>query len=261
MNGSPTPITVNESNIVFNWYSLQSARVVTQEFNPDELMDFEYNTFNNPRTDWKGFLSRFFREKNITIKWTLRADNADDLVDLIDEFKKNIYQIKWVFKYKAKWEFRQILATCTDITMKRENNNVSFMPFNITFQSNEPFFYNATNESFLFENISTSPRTEWINNPWSSNTSPYIYFIIKNATWTNAVSVNIWGLNLSYGWTIATNDILLFDCKNKQVLLNWVEVDYTWTFPEFVPWNNTTIFTINGTFLADISVIFNKTYL
>ena len=259
-NSTP-PLDVIEDNIVFNWFSLNNSTVVTSAFNPDELMEFEYNTFNIPREDWKGLLSRYFREKTLNLKWVLKAWSPDDLTDLIDNFKKNVYQVQGVFKYKAKWIFREIKATCIDITMKRENYNLTFINFDITFKTNEPFFYNSQNQSLLYENVVTLPRTEWIINEWSSETKPIIYTIFQD--WTNlsnysAKSNNIW---ITYTWPIISGDILEINGQTKEVKFNWILVDYSWTFPELQAWYNTVIFSWLGTIKAEISVIYKKTYL
>lgn len=261
LGNTTPPINIIEDNIVFNWFSLNNNNIITSSFNPDELMDFEYNTFNIPREDWKGLLSRYFREKTLNLKWVLIAGTPDDLTDLIDNFKKNIYKIEGIFKYKAKWIFREIKATCIDITIKRENYNLTFVNFDITFKSNEPFFYDSQNQSLLFENVSILPRTEWIINEWSSEVKPIIYNIFKdwtNLTDFNAKSNNIW---ITYSWIIVWWDILEINGQTKEVKLNSILVDYSWTFPELQAWYNTVIFSWTGIINAEISVIYKKTYL
>lgn len=257
-----TPLNINEDNIVFNWFWLDNDSVCISSFNIDDSNDVEYNTFNIPQDNGKGFISRFWREKTISISWTIKKPTQAEFNDFVDDFKRYIWiNTQAIFKYKVNWIYRQIKATCVDIRFKKEFYNLTFLPFEITLKCNEPFFYNVWNESSLFENKSTATITEEITNNWSVNTKPQIYFIFYSATWTDTVSVNIWWVTITFSWSIGPNDILTFDSLNKEVKLNDVLQDYTWTFQDLIPWFNTIIFSINWTYNADISAIYRKNFI
>lgn len=257
---SPVIVLATWWNIVFNGYNLQTDNIITNKITVDNFPAVDYEDFNLPRADWMGFLSKFYRSRNIEITWFLKHNTELDLQLLIDEFKKNLSQTNWIFKYITNWEYRQIMATCVNLSIPKEHYNITLVPFNVNLKTLESYFYLENNVSTT-DNSSVSPRTIQIDNQGSAVSLPQAYLTFTWVAGTNSVSFNLNNRTLIYTWTIANNDILLFDCLNKQVFKNGVLVEYSGTFPQLEIWINTLVFTINGTFTCDYSIAYRKNFI
>ena len=247
-------------SIVFNWYNLQTENIITNKITVDNYPAVEYQDYNIPRWDWMGFLSKFYRSRNIEITWFLRHNTELDLQNLIDTFKKNLSQTSGIFKYITNWEYRQIKATTINLNIPKEHYNITITPFTITLRTLESFFYLLENIT-VTDSSSVSPRTIQVTNEWTAITQPICYLTFSGVSWTTSVSYTLNDRSLTYTWTITTWDILTLDSQNKQLLLNWVVVEYTWTFPELQLDVNTLVFTINWTFSCDYIISYRKNFI
>ncbi len=106
--------------------------IVTSKITVDNYPEVEYEDFNIPRWDWKGFLSKFYRKRNIEITWYLKSDTSANLQLLVDEFKKKMSQTTWLFKYLVDWEYRVINATTTALNIPKEHYSITLVPFSLT---------------------------------------------------------------------------------------------------------------------------------
>lgn len=257
---SPLNALINSWNISFNWYNLQTNNIVTSKMTVDDYPQVDYEDYNLPRTDWMWFLSKFYRSRNIEISWYLKVDIESDLQTLIDTFKWQLSWTSWIFKYLVDWLYRQITATCVNLSLPKEHYNITLVPFTIQLKTLESYFYLSNNVS-ITDNWTNSPRTIQVNNTWSAVSLPQAYLTFSWVTSTTSVSLSLWNRSLTYTWTIASWDILLFDCLNKQVFLNWVLVEYSWTFTQLEIWVNSLVFTINWTFTCDYSIAYRKNFI
>jgi hypothetical protein len=51
----------------------------------------DVNTFNNPLKDGVSFVSKYERNKNISMRITVKGDDKDSLISNIDELRKAVY--------------------------------------------------------------------------------------------------------------------------------------------------------------------------
>lgn len=87
-------IQTTYDNIVFDGFSLNNgSTIICNRINYDDQGDIALNSFDYPRNDGGGILSRFYRKRNITAQFTLKADNAEAFNTLIDNFKKGIKKV------------------------------------------------------------------------------------------------------------------------------------------------------------------------
>lgn len=247
-------------DISFNWFSLQSSKVITSKINIDDFPDVEYNDYNIPKWHWKGLFSKYYRARKIRIEWIIKTDTKDNLDAYLDNFKKQLSVNSSIFKYKTQWVMRQTLATTTDLKFSREHYHINFIPFILNLTTTDSFFYWELNNTALGTS-SASPFVVLANNSGSEISKPQIYITFNSASATNSVAVTINWITLTYSWTIATSDVLIIDCLNYTVSLNWVNKEYSWTFPELNTWDNNVSFTINGTFNVNVSIAYRNNYL
>ncbi len=257
---SPALVSVIWWNIQFNWYNLQTENIITNKITVDSFPYVDYEDYSLPRADWMWFLSKFYRSRNIEITWFLKHETEFDLQVLIDSLKWNLTQTSWIFKYIANGEYRQISWTCIDLQIIKEHYNITVVPFSIQIKTLESYFYLSNNLSTT-DSSSASPRTIQINNWWSAVSLPQAYLTFTWVSWTNSVAFALNNRTLTYTWTIATNDILLFDCLNKQVLKNGTLVEYSGTFPQLEIWSNSLVFTKNGTSTCAYSITYRKNFI
>lgn len=261
-SSSSLPVGVVTEDISFENYGLQNANIIVEYFNPIDSGDIEYNTFNIPQGHGKGFLSRFWREKTIAIKWIIKCDSAILLQSKIDEIKKAIRKSEGILKYKlADSSYRQINTTCTSMKFDKQSYNITWIPFELQFKANEPFWYNTSISQKFYSGVTTSPFLEEITNDGNEESRLQTFFFFWATSGTTSISITLNNRTVTWTGTIATWDLLYIDCLSKQVLKNGSTQDYSGTFPILLPGVNSITYTINGTFTCDISNIFRLNYL
>ena len=258
---SPLTLTSVGDEIVFNNFGLQNSQIITSKFNPEDTAQVEYNTFPVPKDDWTGFYSRYWRQKTISLRGIVKGATQTDCEIAMDAMKGKLNQTQWTFKYKAQGVYRAIIATCTSVVFQREHFHINFCPFIITLQTNEPFFYEETLQSITTSGVTTATLAQDVYNPWYIASKPQVYFVFNSATSVTTVYFTCEGRTVTYTGTLAASDILIFDCLNKKVTLNWTLVDYSWTFPELPSGSETVTYWIDGTHNTDISINFRKNFL
>ena len=261
VNSESLPISEIIDSISFNNFWLQNSNIVTswENFWLRNSSRRDINILSSPQIDWEILNSAFFRGRNITIEWFLVVENNIDLDDLIDDFKLKLSPKNKLLKWKVNWITRQILATMENIQFWAKNCII--IPYTITFKSQESFWSNEIQQSLPIWIVSSSPRTEQVNNNWQSS---FPYILLGFSTWLSSVtSINIisnW-IWITINESISDNDILIIDWREKCVKLNDVEIDFDGIFPILENGSNTLIFTINWTFSVDISLVYKLNLL
>lgn len=255
------PLSFSDADISFNDYPLKTDNICITYFNPYDSNDSEYNTYAVPRNNGVWFLSKYWRDKPLIIKWYIKTDTASELEAKIDELKKYLRGDQKILQYKlSDGTFRRVKATMTDIKFDRNHYNITWIKFEISLKVNEPFFYDKVMQEQITEGVGTWIFTEEYTNNGSEVSEPqfFLFFDISSVTefslWINGRTIVFTG-NISWG------DVLFIDCLNKKIQLNWIDQDYSWTFPSLEPWVNTANFEATGATTYDISVVFRSNYL
>ena len=176
-------------NIVFNDYSLQSADVVSQILLQDSTPDRDFGTSAVPRGDGQIINGDFWRKKNIQVSGVIHKTTNALLEAELDAMKKALAVSEGVLDIKVAGVVRRYLATLVDghnMFNQRKNYHVTFCPFQVEFQSCEPFgksvLYNAS--GFLSQSVLV--LNEQVNNDGTTHAKPVI---ILNFTAANTVVV------------------------------------------------------------------------
>lgn len=144
---------LGQDSIVFDSYSLQNASIITTKIDYDDEGRIDLNSFDYPKADGGGVISKFYRGRVINAEVTLKADTAEDLQTLLDTFKKKLRTTEGYLDIipAGLTEIRRIKATVTSLKFGREYYHITFISkVKIQFTALEPFFYAKTKQSYEF---------------------------------------------------------------------------------------------------------------
>lgn len=253
--------TTLTDDIIFNWLWLQNANIVTSFKNDDNLPAIDLIRYQNPIVDGGGVLRKRYTNKQIVLRWKLKADTEAELNNIIDVFKQKTSVVDWFLDIKTNWIYRRTKATVvSNNIMDRKNFNLTFVPFEITFETLDPFFYNKDAETITDTNITGDHLMEFTYY-WTAPSQPRVYFVFATGGWTDEMIFELNDRKLTVNHTMLDGDILLFDSVEKTVKINWTEVDYTWTFPTLIYGDNLFQYTINWSPLLDITILYTTNFL
>lgn len=259
-NYSPLSLDTTQDSIVFDGYSLQSSSIITSRIDYDNEGGIELNSFNFPRADGGGVLSKFYRGRTIMVECTIKADTGTAFNDLLDTVKKKLRTTEGYLDITVNGEIRRIKANLTKFDAGRMHYNVSFTKANIEFTSVEPFFYAKNKQSYEFLGM-TGTFSQEVTNAGSVESLPIFYFIAGAGSNITSLAITAFGKTITIPTTLIAGDVLIVDSENKTVTENGTPVNYTGFFPIFPPGSNPFTVTTVGTTALDLTLIQNKNYL
>lgn len=225
-NYTSIPVSLTQDSIVFDGYSLQSASIITSRIDYDNQGSVELNSFNFPRADGGGVLSKYYRGRTITLDCTIKADTRSNFEALLDMTKKSLRKTEGYLDITVGTEIRRIKANLTKFDAGRQHYNITFARVVIEFTSVEPFFYAIAKQSFEFLGNTSSFAGE-IDNAGSVESLPIFYFIGTAGANMTSLAVTYGGKTMTIPTTIIANDVIIIDAENKEVTKNGSPVDYT----------------------------------
>lgn len=257
---SPTTSEVLDT-ISFDDYWIQNNRIIIiwEWFSLRNMTNRDVSITASPISDWSIFNSSFFRWNSQTLSWYLVWTSKTDLDDLIDEFKLKMSKENKLLKWRVNWKIRQRRATVSDLSFWNKENII--IPFSITFTTQDSFWSDETEQSLPLWIVTTSPRVDQIYNTWNKSFLYISMWFWSWISWTDTISIKVWWIWITINQTINDWDILIIDWIEKQVLLNWTEIDFDDIFPLLEIWSNTVTIEINWTFNVDISLIYKLNLL
>lgn len=220
----------------------------------------EANTYNLPNIDWIGLNSYFKRVKSVVVRWTLKWSNKEDLENRMKNMLFSLSKPNQTLQVLNAWTYQRAKAYVTNLDniFSREHYNNTFIPFEINFVVSSPFWESIELNAITY-NITTALQEEIIS-LWTARTEPVITLSFNT---TNSTEINIvfWEFDLTITKTLVDNDIIRIDSITKQVLLNWVEIDYIWQLPFIEVWSNTFTITPNWVFDCDVSINYRNKFI
>jgi len=253
--------TTSQDDIVFNGLSLQNENFTITNSSFDNSHLIENEIFNRPLTDWVWELNFFFREKIVKFTWKISTENAEELNNEIDRIKKIVLQNNKNLDIKVNWIIRRAKATCInwEELFFREFYNITFLPIELHFRVLE--FFKETWKQINLLSAQTIWFTEELYNNWSAKANPLITITFNSVTSVSEIIFTNAGNNITINETILVSDVVQIDVEEKQVLINDIEVDYSWTFPRLDPWFNSYQIEIDWTKNFDFNLSYFNTYL
>lgn len=218
----------------YNSYNFeQSAITINAIDGIDDIVKTRLVTFATAREHGRGFTSWNIDSRTITLKGKLRASSASELQDLIIGLKRAMLKPNKELAYRMdNGTMVYTVATCNAIRIPREHYHVTFVPFELVFEVLEPFFYEGEEELASFTGLAStlSSSIDNLAGSYASYPRVHVQFLTGLAAVTT-VTLTINGDVIQTTGTFADGDIVIFDCKNKDVSLNSDgEQAYTGTF-------------------------------
>lgn len=248
-----------DDSISFAWFGLQNTMYSIKSTDWDSIANIEINQFDRPQLDWGFVLSRYYRDRVITMRGTITATSVQALSDAIDNLKWSLDDVEGYLQIKFGTIFRRIKATVSNIDIPRLHYNINNVPFTISFLCKEPFFSSIPMTEVPLLSKTASFQTEVVYDA-TANSFPIIYLAFNSAASVTSVAVTINGKAVTLATAISAWNYLTFNWETKSVSIGSTAQDYTWVFNPFVTWSNIVIFTINWTYNVDISILYRKLY-
>lgn len=257
---APPPLLATTDDVSFDGYGLQNAKITVSEANFDDSGESEFNTYPLPRRDGTGFLSRFWRKKRITLRGIVKGTDASDMEAVMDEMKRSLSGTEKTLQRVTANGTRKITATLVSANFDRRHYHISFCPFTLTFESQDAFWYDASNQSFSAA-VTSSPYVESLDNGGSAPADPRILLAFVSASSVTQVSFSANNKTVTLSGAFSAGDVLEFNGETKTALVNGTETDYGGTFPELLTGSNLCTLAVDGTFSADFISVWRKNYL
>lgn len=257
---SVAPEFIEQDDFVFDGYSLQNSEIIMEMSDYDDLGKIDFNTFNFPRNNGGGVISKFYRGRTVGFTGIVRCSTAVLLNEKVDEIKRSISATEGYLDIKVNGNIRRAKATCVKMDFGRQHYHVSFIPVRITFEILEPFFYSINDQSGSYLG-KTGNFSEEFTCGGTAETEPTFYFIFGTTTVTGMTITNPDATTLVLAEAITTGDVLIINSKEKEIKLNGTVIDYTGVFPTFRVGSNPFSVSFTGSVNVDVSLITAKNYL
>lgn len=142
----------------YNGYDFEQDAITINAIDGiDDIINTRLVTFATAREHGRGFTSWNMDSRPITIKGKLRASSASELQELIVSMKRALMIPNQELWYKmGDGTMVYTIATCDKMRRPRQHYHVTFVPFELTFQVLEPFFYEGEEELASFTGLAST---------------------------------------------------------------------------------------------------------
>ena len=120
--------------------------------NIEDLPSVKFNDYDIAEAHGEGLYSYYFRNKKITIQGIIKGDSITELEHNITSLKSFLSIHQQSLKYqRADGALLETTASCTSIKFDRKHFHLTFVPVEIEFITQEPFFYGMLQQQASFE--------------------------------------------------------------------------------------------------------------
>lgn len=250
------PVSIDRDDISINNFWLLNTDIYVTHFNRTPVSELQ--SYNNPWSNWKGFLSHFTRGWTITLNLKIKGPTPELFMEKLNNFYWEIYKENSVLRFKINWLDRQVKVNCI-------SSPLDFIHINITSIDLTIWFEYLDNIEWLTKQTLTLKDKIWnftqeISNKWNSITPLFIYHIFKENTTLTEVKITngedyIQIINNFTEW-----DVLYIDWIEKEVYKNWSIIDYDMVTLNLNTWSNRIKFEYIWNFKADVFILNDKKY-
>ncbi len=181
-----------------------------------------------------------YNSKTILVSGRITATSSSELETAIDTLKAHMRRESGELQYD--WESGVRIYSCTakNVTIDRNQMNISFVPYQIEFECESPFAKDGVTDTWMAATaITTSSLNTNITAEGTMDSQPIITItvsamdpVISDVTMTIANESNSQYLDITA--TFAVGDIITIDCMNYRVFINGLLVKSSGQFPYWV---------------------------
>ncbi len=227
--------------------------------------------YDNQFIDWQRLISHLIKEKTLTIEFVIKASTKDELQVKIDEFKaKTSGEKNWrvLFTIQVWDDIRALRVIVEDTEFNTDWLVTTVQTGTMTLIAVDPprfYSYQPTSKYY----IGIEDDFTWqVNNNGNAKTYPTYYIVFNSASSVTEFTLTMNWYTLDVATTITAGDVITVSAdpygliKDAGVYKNNVSIDFDWQLT--TPLNsyhtdyNTIEWTCNGTYNADITVLYHQ---
>lgn len=226
--------------VSFDSFDLQDGTYNTTRLNPVGAPNRSVDMLPIARADGSVMVFQKFDAKTIRLEGYINSATREDLEADIDALKVATRPESGVLEFD--WGTGVRMYDCVaNLSIERGQENISFVPFTIEFQSESPFATDGTSDSLVTaQNNTTGSASIPITVTGTYDAQPVVTIsIVAINPSVTASELTIGNANnsqyLAVNEIFTAGDELVIDCKNYRCFLNGNFVPSIGQFPYFAP--------------------------
>lgn len=244
--------------------SLNTSPFLITEFKHEESAERDVLLYPLARERGAIVVDAPFKSKRIVITGKIVGDDLASFENNVDSFKELVSREGKTLELSYGNGSRRYKSCYANrIFVDRKFWQLNYAPYELEFIAPYGIAEDASQTNTSQSGITTATKTGTETVGGSAFPTPQIKFTFSGTiTGLTTLSFLLNGDKITLSQTIATGDIVIFDCENKKVTVNGVEKDYTGMFPTFVVGTNSWQVDCNGSARTyKIEIIYNKKYI
>ena len=230
---------------------------------PDDYawINFELKTYElSDHGQW--IWNRFIKNKSITIKGKIIAENQESLEEKITKIKSKILQWKSVLYLKRKSKIIKSIAIVTSFSLFKETWTINSIPIEIVFSILDPFFYSLQKNELAYYWNTWNFYTSIYYESWTHPAKPLIFVMFWNTSTCNEISIKIGEKEVMIHEEFSSWDILLLDWENIDIAKNWEYwINWEGEIGKFNIWENNIEIKFNTEVRTSLFIQYSDTYV
>lgn len=244
----------SQAQIVFNGYSIHDPAegLVVQRLRADNMPSRSLRLEDVPRNNGRYITGDYFRTKSIPLKGVIKKATSELLEEELFLMKKALSKRERILDITVNDVIYRWIATLTNgdrMFDRREGYHVTVVPFDLEFDSVEPFGKSIEYESVAWIDETRLDFDEELTH--DGNAEAKLVLILN---FTAAVSItqisftnNTREESIVLTQAISAGDYVRFDSEEQEVTVNGAPVDFFGTFPVLDPGVNSFTLALTGT--------------
>lgn len=243
--------------ILYNWFYLHDEVNIFSSIQYLESKDNEAEAVWYNKNFWN-FYNFQETQKQIKVKWTIRATDRNELLEIIQNLKSKCLNQNQNLIIKDFENKKQVKAFCKKITFSENHYNIVWMDFEASFYTYDYLQeYTPTN---WFINTTSNNLSFTITNDGTAQSKLYMVLNFKTATGTTSASLTVGGQTITITEAITSGDVVVLDGYDILIQKNWNLVNFSGEIPVLEVGDNTVTITTNGTVNIDVIYKTNLAY-
>jgi hypothetical protein len=227
----------------FDGFSLQTDNYIIEKIVYRNTPTRNLNSQKIARQPGSKLLSTDFSERKINLSGSIIGSSPSNLQSLIDDIHSNITRKDSVTIFID--ADRSATATVASVGIGDSHYNMDYVPFEMEFLMNNPFFYGLQQTVFHVIPSGSSSFTDTITISGSVYSEPSITYNAPTGTGyttTNAISLTYNNTGETVTWsgtgltpTLAYSDLVQFDFDNHRIIEGVTEAPIEGVFARWEP--------------------------